>query len=105
MPIYEYVCSACGDEFEKIVGLSDAAPSCRACGGAVDKKISLSAFHLKGGGWYSDAYAGQDNRAPASSTASETSSSSSSDSSSVDSSSSGSGDGGDSTSSSSKGDE
>ena len=67
MPIYEYVCSACGNEFEKIVGISDPAPPCPSCEGDVEKKISLSAFHLKGGGWYSDAYSGKDNRAEGSS--------------------------------------
>jgi predicted nucleic acid-binding Zn ribbon protein len=27
------------------------------CGGKVKKIISMSSFHLKGGGWYSDGYA------------------------------------------------
>ena len=65
MPIYEYVCRACGEEFEKILRFSDPAPVCPACAGEVEKKISLSAFHLKGGGWYSDAYSGKDNKTPA----------------------------------------
>ena len=96
MPIYEYVCKACGEEFEQIVGFSDPAPPCPACKSEVDKKISLSAFHLKGGGWYSDAYSGKGNSATGSSSssgsvsgsASGTSKSSSSESSSSDSSSS-----------------
>ncbi len=82
MPIYEYVCKACAAEFEKIIGFSDPAPSCPACEGAVEKKISLSAFHLKGGGWYSDAYSGKDNRSPGSSSATSSDSSSTSSSSS-----------------------
>ena len=66
MPIYEYACPSCGHEFEQIVRLSAPAPACPECGGdEVDKKISLAAFHLKGGGWYSDAYAGSDNKGPA----------------------------------------
>ena len=65
MPIYEYACPSCGHEFEQIVRLSAPAPACPECGGdEVDKKISLAAFHLKGGGWYSDAYAGSDNKKP-----------------------------------------
>ena len=78
MPIYEYVCQTCGNEFEKIVGFSDPAPPCPACEGEVKKKISLSAFHLKGGGWYSDAYSGKDNRGPGSSSDSSSSADSSS---------------------------
>ena len=64
MPIYEYFCSECSNEFEKIVPVGGPAPACPACGGGVERKISLSAFHLKGGGWYSDAYAGRDNTKP-----------------------------------------
>ncbi len=34
MPIYEYVCEACGQEFEKMVRFSDvdSAPVCPVCG-------------------------------------------------------------------------
>ncbi len=63
MPIYEYACPSCGHEFEKIVRYKDPSPPCPECASAeVQKKLSLSAFHLKGGGWYSDAYAGKDNK-------------------------------------------
>ncbi len=102
MPIYEYVCKACGEEFEKIVGFSEPAPPCPSCDASVEKKISLSAFHLKGGGWYSDAYSGKDNLSPSGSSSSTSSSSSGSSSSSSDSSSSSSSS--DSTSSSSSSD-
>ncbi len=54
MPIYEFVCKACGNQFEEILPFSDKprAP-CPACGSKeVDKQVSASAFHLKGGGWY-----------------------------------------------------
>jgi len=64
MPIYEYACNGCGHDFEAIVGVRTPNPSCPECQGETDKKISLSAFHLKGGGWYSDAYSGQDNKKP-----------------------------------------
>lgn len=57
MPIYEYRCPACGHTFERMVKLSDPLPACPSCGaGEVNKLISQSAFHLKGGGWYSDHY-------------------------------------------------
>ncbi len=59
MPIYEYRCSACGDEFEIIQKLSDATLSrCKKCGGSLEKLFSRTAFLLKGGGWYADGYGG-----------------------------------------------
>jgi putative FmdB family regulatory protein len=64
MPIYEYICFICINEFEKIVGLNEKAPTCPICDSPVAKKISLTSFRLKGGGWYSDAYSGKSNKAP-----------------------------------------
>lgn len=79
MPIYEYACPSCGHEFEKIVKIKAPNPPCPSCEGTdVAKKLSLSAFHLKGGGWYSDAYAGKDNKPAGSSSSSDASASSSS---------------------------
>lgn len=60
MPIYEYECPKCGHEFEKIQQFSDApVRRCPQCGGSVRKKLSVSSFQLKGGGWYSDGYSGK----------------------------------------------
>lgn len=57
MPIYEYRCPDCGHEFEKLQKISDPTPECPTCGaGEVKKKVSASAFVLKGGGWYADGY-------------------------------------------------
>jgi putative FmdB family regulatory protein len=58
MPIYEYRCPDCGHEFERIQSFSDAPITvCPECEGEqVKKKISLSAFSLKGSGWYKDHY-------------------------------------------------
>lgn len=54
MPIYEYVCDACGHELETLQAISDEplrdCPDCQAA--ALRKKISAVAFRLKGGGWY-----------------------------------------------------
>lgn len=66
MPIYEYSCVSCEKDIETIHKVNDPAPPCPDCGGELNKKISLAAFHLKGGGWYSDLYAGKDNKKPGS---------------------------------------
>ncbi|MEE9257400.1 MAG: zinc ribbon domain-containing protein [bacterium] len=54
MPIYEYECGACGDEHEVIQAMSAGAlRKCPSCGRLkLRRKISRSAFHLKGEGWY-----------------------------------------------------
>ncbi len=53
MPIYEYRCSECGNQFELMQKFSDPpAENCPSCSGSVHKLISRSAFHLKGSGWY-----------------------------------------------------
>ena len=54
MPIYEYRCDNCEHEFETIQKFSDdplrTCPACKQ--DALRKKVSMSAFRLKGGGWY-----------------------------------------------------
>lgn len=54
MPIYEYECRACGEELEIIQKISEGplrkCPACEAL--KLRRKISRSAFHLKGDGWY-----------------------------------------------------
>ncbi len=56
MPIYEYACKKCGS-FEIMQRISeDPLKRCPTCGGKVNKLISLSAFHLKGSGWYATDY-------------------------------------------------
>ena len=59
MPIYEYICKSCEHEFEEMQRFSDApleqCPSCKE-ESSVQRKVSKSAFHLKGGGWYKDGY-------------------------------------------------
>ena len=58
MPIYEYHCLDCGHEFDLLQKFSDPpAETCPSCSGAVKKRISRSAFHLKGDGWYVTDYA------------------------------------------------
>ena len=49
MPIYEYRCSSCGNEFERLVRASDTleCPSCQ--GHELDKKLSVFATAASGG--------------------------------------------------------
>jgi len=58
MPIYEYVCQQCGHDFEEMQKFSDPpVERCPECGSLeAQRKVSVSAFHLKGGGWYKDGY-------------------------------------------------
>jgi putative FmdB family regulatory protein len=49
MPIFEYRCQQCGNEFEKLVFNRSAAVECPSCDGAqVTKKFST--FGMKSGG-------------------------------------------------------
>jgi len=58
MPLYEYRCSKCGEKFEVIQKFADAPLTVHeACGGTVERLISLSGFSLKGSGWYATDYA------------------------------------------------
>jgi putative FmdB family regulatory protein len=48
VPIYEYFCRACGNEFELLVR-GDQTPECPACNGAdLEKLISLPRVHSEG---------------------------------------------------------
>ena len=58
MPIYEYRCEKCGNQFEIIQKFSDRPlKSCPTCKGKLFKLISQAAFQLKGSGWYVTDYA------------------------------------------------
>ena len=58
MPLYEYLCSKCGEKFEVIQKFADEPLSVHeACGGSVERLISRSGFSLKGSGWYATDYA------------------------------------------------
>ena len=54
MPIYDYVCGACGHRTEILHGVHDAGPNfCPECGaeGTMTKAIAAPTFHFKGSGW------------------------------------------------------
>ena len=58
MPVYEFQCKQCNQIFEYQQRLADEPKSvCEACGGALEKLISRSAFQFKDNSWYKDLYA------------------------------------------------
>jgi putative FmdB family regulatory protein len=49
MPLYEYVCETCRDEFELLIR-GNESPKCPACGGArLLQQLSVVAAHTVGG--------------------------------------------------------
>jgi len=51
MPIYEYVCEACGEVSEFLVGVGqgDAKIGCRHCGSSqLKQQLSVSGFSMRG---------------------------------------------------------
>ncbi len=54
MPIYEYICQSCGNDFEKLTSFSNTSvPECPSCHGtSVERQLSTPAIHFKGSGWY-----------------------------------------------------
>ena len=63
MPIYEYLCASCGYQFEEVQKFNESPlEECPDCGkNSARRQVSMSAFHLKGGGWYKDGYSGKNN--------------------------------------------
>ena len=61
MPLYEYQCNVCEEiteEFDKITSTNKTI-ECSFCGQSATKIMSLSNFHLKGGGWSKEGYSGK----------------------------------------------
>jgi putative FmdB family regulatory protein len=54
MPIYEFTCQLCGNEFERLQSFSDTStPTCPKCQAVqVERRLSPPAIHFKGSGWY-----------------------------------------------------
>ena len=61
MPLYEYRCSICGTQEEKLQPISAPenhdCPECEAPAG-MKRQVSVAAFSLSGGGWYKQGYGG-----------------------------------------------
>jgi putative FmdB family regulatory protein len=54
VPIYDFLCGACGEVTETIQKHADPPPKC--CGKLTKRMISKTSFALKGEGWYKDHY-------------------------------------------------
>lgn len=54
MPIYEFDCQECHDQFEQIMSFSATeAPLCPVCGSArTERRVSAPAIHFRGSGFY-----------------------------------------------------
>lgn len=60
MPLYEYKCQQCGEQFEVLQKFADAPlVSHDQCGGQVERLLSAPGFQFKGSGWYVTDYAGK----------------------------------------------
>ena len=58
MPLYEYECEKCGEQFEVMQKFSDAPlTKHEKCGGRVNRLLSAPALQFKGSGWYITDYA------------------------------------------------
>ena len=64
MPTYEYLCTACANEWEEIQKISESPlDTCPKCAQKTAKRqISAGNFILKGGGWYADLYSSSGNK-------------------------------------------
>ncbi|MBL6975410.1 MAG: zinc ribbon domain-containing protein [Deltaproteobacteria bacterium] len=50
MPLYEFRCANCGDDFEELVPMGTSSIPCPACGGGkVSRKVSACGFSVSGG--------------------------------------------------------
>jgi len=56
VPFYEFSCTKCKHRFDTLQKSSDPPPPCPKCAALTKKLVSLTTFHLKGGGWSEDGY-------------------------------------------------
>ena len=73
MPLYDYRCHKCGEVFEVRQKFADEVLTVHeACGGELERLISLPAIQFKGTGWYVTDYKGN-GKSPAPGTSSKAS--------------------------------
>ena len=62
MPLYEYLCENCGEQFEVMQKFSDEPLTVHGkCGGRLNRLLSAPALQFKGSGWYVNDYAKRTN--------------------------------------------
>ena len=54
MPIYEYECKKCGNQFEKMESITSEHRSaeCPKCKAEAERKVSVTSYHLTGSGFF-----------------------------------------------------
>lgn len=63
MPVYEYKCTKCSEQFEVMQKISDdPLTECSSCGGELKKLLTNTSFVLKGSGWYVTDYPSSDRK-------------------------------------------
>lgn len=67
MPLYEYLCTACGERTELLRGFNQPPlTECPQCGGLLTKLVSAPAIQFKGSGFYLTDYGRAGSRKPGS---------------------------------------
>jgi putative FmdB family regulatory protein len=70
VPLYEYRCTKCGHQFEKIQSFTaEDVKDCPVCGSLVERLLSAPAVHFSGSGFYKTDYNKSRNEPPATSSA------------------------------------
>jgi putative FmdB family regulatory protein len=60
LPLYEYRCTSCGYNFEKIQKFSEEPLTvCPKCEGVLIRPVTAPALRFEGAGWYVNDYAGK----------------------------------------------
>ena len=59
MPIYEFKCPKCGNQFDKLQKYSDKPPQCAKCKAKTKRLISAASFNISGGGVYKEGFSGK----------------------------------------------
>jgi putative FmdB family regulatory protein len=63
MPVYEYKCMKCNEQFEVMQKITDdPLTECGSCGGELKKLLTNTSFVLKGSGWYVTDYPSSDRK-------------------------------------------
>jgi len=66
MPLYDFVCAACGRVFEELVPADAPAPACPGCGGGARRRMSVGRGYRADADWIASVtrVADKDSQAP-----------------------------------------